>query len=53
MVIIEDKGKIKFLEDGKELSLREGFKKLEVIYNNEPLENQKIIDKLKNKYWKV
>ena len=53
VVIIEDKGKIKFLENGKELSLREGFKKLDVIYNNEPLENRKIIDRLRNKYQKV
>ena len=53
MIVIEDKGKLKFLKDGKEISQREGFKQLESIYNNEPQETKKIIDKLRTKYRKV
>ena len=53
MVVIEDKGKLKFFKDGREISLREGFKKLEIIYHNEPLETKKVIDRLREKYLKA
>ena len=53
MVIIEDKGKLRFLKDGKEISYQEGFKRLESIYNTEPQETKKVIDKLRTKYKKV
>ena len=53
MIVIEDKGRLKFLKEGKEISQREGFKQLDVIYINEPQETKKVIDKLKIKYKKV
>lgn len=53
MVVIEDKGKLRFLKDGKEISQREGLKQLESIYNSEPQETKKVIDRLRNKYRKV
>lgn len=53
MIVIEDKGRIKFFDKDKELTLYEGFKWLESIYHNEPLENRKIIDQLKEKYLKA
>lgn len=51
MVVIEDKGTIKFYEGEKELTLREGFGRLEEVYSNEPLEVKKVIAQLKGKYW--
>ena len=53
MIIIEDKGQIKFFEKDKELTLREGFKRLETIYHDEPQETKKIINRLREKYLKA
>ena len=53
MVVIEDKGNIKFFDKDKELTLHEGFKRLESIYHNEPLKNKKVIDHLREKYLKA
>lgn len=50
MIVIEDKGMIKFFEDGKELSMVKGFEKLDNIYHDEPFETKKIIKKLKRRY---
>lgn len=52
MIVIEDKGTIKFFEDNKELSITKGFEKLDNIYHNEPLETKKIIRELKRRYLK-
>ena len=53
MVVIEDRGSIKCVDKDKELTLREGFKRLESIYHNEPLETKKVIDRLREKYLKA
>ena len=53
MIVIEDKGKLVFIDKDKQLTLREGFKRLDALYNNEPQETRKIINRLKEKYWKV
>ena len=53
MIVIEDKGNIKFFDKDKELTLHEGFKRLESIYHNEPLETKKVIDHLREKYLKA
>lgn len=50
MIVIEDKGTIVFLEDGKEIGLVDGFKRLETLYPNETLENKRVIKRLKKKY---
>jgi hypothetical protein len=52
MVVIEDKGTLKFTQGEKELSLKEGFARLEHIYKSEPAETRAVIDRLKRKYWK-
>ena len=52
MVTIENNGELRFYEGDIELTLEEGFKRLEDLYANEPIENQKIINNLKNKYWR-
>lgn len=52
MVTIENNGELRFYEGDRELTLEEGFKRLEDLYANEPTENQKIINILKNKYWR-
>lgn len=52
MVIIENNGELRFYEGDRELTLEEGFKRLEDLYTNEPTENQKIINHLKNEYWR-
>lgn len=52
MVTIENNGELRFYEGDRELTLEEGFKRLEDLYTNEPTENQKIINNLKNKYWR-
>lgn len=52
MVTIENNGELRFYEGDIELTLEEGFKRLEDLYTNEPPENQKIINNLKNKYWR-
>lgn len=53
MIVIEDGGKLQFFEGKKELTLREGFQRLEVIYSNEPQETKKIIDRLKEQYYRL
>ena len=53
MIVIEDEGKIRFFEGKTELTLREGFKRLDQIYGTEPQETKRIIDRLKEKYRKV
>lgn len=53
MIVIEDKGRLKFIDKDKELTIREGFKRLDELYSNEPQETRKIINRLKEKYWKV
>ena len=52
MIVIEDEGKLRFFDGKKELTLREGFNRLDYIYGNEPQETKKIIDHLKQKYRK-
>ena len=52
MVTIENNGELKFYEGDRELTLEEGFKRLDELFINEPTENQKIITNLKNKYWR-
>lgn len=52
MVTIENNGELRFYEGDRELTLEEGFKRLEDLYTNEPTENQKIINHLKNEYWR-
>lgn len=53
MIVIEDKGKIKFFEKDRELTISEGFKRLENIYHNEPVETKKIIKRLREKYFRI
>lgn len=50
MIVIEDEGKLKFFDGTIELTLREGFKRLDQIYGNEPQEVKRIINRLKEKY---
>lgn len=52
MHVIEDEGKLKFFDGKKELTLREGFTRLEHIYGSEPQETKRVIDRLKEKYMK-
>ena len=51
MYVIEDGDKIYFYEGERELSLHEGFARFDRIYQYEPTETKRIIDKLKQKYW--
>ena len=53
MIVIEDEGKLKFFDGKKELTLREGFQRLDQIYGTEPQETKRVIDRLKEKYRKV
>lgn len=52
MVVIEDEGKLKFFDGKKELTLREGFARLDTIYGGEPQETKRVINRLKEKYMK-
>ena len=52
MVVIEDKGQLKFFEGKNELTLWEGFSRLEQLYMNEPQEVKRVINKLREKYKK-
>ena len=52
MHAIEDNGKLRFFEGKKELTLREGFRRLDRIYGTEPQETKRVIDRLKEKYRK-
>lgn len=53
MIVIEDKGKLKFYDGKTELTMKEGFTRLNQIYGTEPQETRRIIDRLKEKYGKV
>ena len=50
MIVIENKGKLKFFEGERELTMQEGFKRLDQLYINEPIDSKKAIDNLKEKY---
>ena len=52
MVVIEDERGLRFFEGKEELTLREGFRRLDYIYSYEPQETKKIINRLKDKYMK-
>lgn len=52
MIVIEDEGKLKFFDGKKELTLREGFARLDAIYGGEPQETKRVINHLKEKYMK-
>ena len=52
MVVIEDERGLRFFEGKRELTLREGFRRLDYIYGYEPQETKKIINRLKDKYMK-
>ena len=52
MVVIEDEGTLKFFDGKKELTLREGFTRLDAIYGSEPQETKRIINRLREKYMK-
>ena len=52
MVVIEDEGKLKFFDGKKELTLREGFARLDTIYGGEPQETKRVINRLREKYMK-
>ena len=52
MVVIEDEGKLQFFDGKKELTLREGFARLDNIYSSEPQETKRVINRLKEKYMK-
>ena len=52
MVVIEDEGKLKFFDGKKELTLREGFARLDTIYGSEPQETKRVINRLREKYMK-
>ena len=53
MHVIEDEGKLRFFEGKKELTRREGFRRLDRIYGNEPQEVKRIINRLKEKYGRL
>lgn len=53
MIVIEDKGKLKFYKGKTELTMKEGFNHLNQIYRTEPQETRRVIDRLKEKYGKV
>ena len=50
MIVIEDKSQLRFYEGKEELTLREGFKRLDQIYGTEPQETKRVIDRLREKY---
>lgn len=52
MIVIEDRSQLRFYEGRTELTLREGFERLDRIYGNEPQETKRVIDRLKEKYRK-
>ena len=52
MVGIEDEGKLRFFDGKKELTLREGFARLDIIYGGEPQETKRVINYLRKKYMK-
>ena len=51
IVIVSDDGKsISFSHNGKELSQREGFRRLDERYSGEPQEVKRKIDELKKRF---
>ena len=52
MIVIEDRSQLRFYEGKTELTLREGFERLDRIYGNEPQETKRVIDRLREKYGK-
>lgn len=52
MHVIEDNGRLHFYEGKKQLTLREGFERLDTIYGGEPQETKRVINHLKEKYMK-
>ena len=50
MVVIEDKDTIHFSQGERELTLKEGFARLNKLYQGEPSEVRAVIDRLKRKY---
>lgn len=52
MVVIEDEGRLKFFDGKEELTLREGFARLDTIYGGEPQETKRVINRLREKYIK-
>ena len=52
MIVIEDRSQLRFYEGKTELTLREGFERLDRIYGNEPQETKRVIDRLREKYRK-
>lgn len=51
IVIVSDDGKsISFSHNGKELSRREGFRRLDERYSGEPQEVKRKIDELKKRF---
>ena len=50
MYVIEDKGKINFYEGARELSTKDGFARLQRLYQYEPTETKHVIEKLQRKY---
>ena len=52
MIVIEHEGKIKFLNKGTEISIKEGFQWLFETYDNQPFEVRKRVKRLKDKYWR-
>ena len=54
IVIVSDDGKsISFTHNGKKLSKREGFQRLDEIYSGEPAEVKRKIDRLKERFMKA
>lgn len=52
MIVIEDEDKLKFFDGKEELTLREGFARLDTIYGGEPQETKRVINRLREKYIK-
>ena len=52
MHAIENENKLRFFEGTKELTLREGFQRLNERYPSEPQEVKRVIDKLRERYGK-
>ena len=54
IVIVSDDGKsIEFSEHGKQLTLREGFDKLDQLYPGETREGKRIIEDLKQRFYRT
>lgn len=54
IVIVSDDGKsIEFSENGKPLTLREGFNRLNQLYSSETREGKRIINDLKERFYRA